>query len=255
MLSWFRKKPEAAPAAAPAAPPSAPSPDARIDAIARSWDATIASLSRQSDELLARASAENDAALASLGSDVQVLSHIWSRTEAQHRTFGEQLQTVWDAICDDLAQLAPPEEVMSREGAKRDLANTELQIRYTRAYRFGMARAADELERRADGGDEGARAALVGSFARYLGERAAHADWEAMQRAQAQMNVHRDRKEVPLALLEEFWSSSRRYFTTVLEVEASHAPLQQPYVAAKVERYMKDTEKTLRQYWQWRGRG
>ncbi len=256
MLSWFRKKPEVAAAPpGPSAPSGGVDGNARIDAIARSWDATIAQLLRQSDELVTRASAENDAALATLGSDLQVLSRLWSRTEAQHRTFGEQLSEIWNAVCDDLATLAPPEEVMNREGAKRDLANTELQLQYTRAYRFGMARAADELKSRAERGDEASRSALVGSYARYLGERAAHPDWEKMQRAQARMNVYRDRKEVPLALLEELSNSSRRYFTTVLEVEASHAPLQQPYVAAKVERYMKDTERTLRQYWQWRGRG
>lgn len=255
MLSWFRKKPEVASAATPSAAPSASNTDARLGAIVRSWDATIASLLRQSDELLGRASAEHDAALASLGSDLQVFSRIWSRTEAQHRAFGEQLQEVWSTICDDLATLAPPEELMNREGAKRDLSSNELELRYTRAYRFAMARVADELKQRAEAGDEASRAALVGSYARYLGERAAHQDWETMQRAQAHMNAHRDRKDVPLALLEELSSSARRYFTTVLEVEASHAPLQQPYVAAKVERYMKDIEKTLRQYWQWRGRG
>jgi hypothetical protein len=255
MLSWFRKKPEAVAApAVSAAGPSGSNTDARIDAIVRSWDSTIASLLRQSDELLAKASAEHDAALASLGSDLQIFSRIWSRTQAQHRTFGEQLQEVWNTICDDLANLAPPEEVMNREGAKRDLSNCELQIQYTRAERFAMARVAEELKRRADAGDEAARGNLVGSYARYLGERAAHADWEIMQRAQARINVPRDRKDVPLAQLEELESSARRYFTTWLEVEASHAPLQQPYVAAKIERYMKDIEKTLRQYWQWRGR-
>jgi hypothetical protein len=235
--------------------PSGSSTDARIDAIARSWDSTISQLLRQSDELLGRASAEHDAVLASLGSDLQVFSRIWSRTEAQHRTFGEQLQEIWNAVCDDLATLAPPEEIMNREGAKRDLANSELQIQYTRAERLAMARVADELKRRADAGDESARANLVGSYARYLGERAAHGDWEIMRRAQARINVPRDRKDVPLAQLEELESSARRYFTTWLEVEASHAPLQRPYVAAKIERYMKDVEKTLRQYWQWRGRG
>jgi hypothetical protein len=256
MLSWFRKKPDvAATPAEPDAKPSGASTEARIDAIARSWDMTIAQLLGQSEELLGRASAEHDAALASLGSDLQVFSRIWSRTEAQHRTFGEQLQEIWNAVCDDLATLAPPEETMNREGAKRDLANAELQIQYTRAYRFGMARVADELKARADSGDETARANLVGSYARYLGERAAHADWERMQRAQARINLPRDRKDVPLAQLEELESAARRYFTTVLEIEASHAPLQQPYVAAKIERYMKDIEKTLRQFWQWRGRG
>lgn len=256
MLSWFRKKPEAAPAPVESAPKATGSnTDARIDAIARSWDDTIASLLRQSDELLKKASAESDSALASVGSDLQALSRIWSRTEAQHRTFGEQLQEVWNAICDDLAGIAPPEEIMNREGAKRDLYNTELQIQYTRTYRFAMARAAEVLKQRADAGDETARASFVGSYARYLGERAAQADWEQMQRAQTRINVPRDRKDVPLALLEELESSARRYFTTVLEVEAAHAPLQQPYVAAKLERYMKDIEKTLRQDWQWRGRG
>lgn len=168
MLSWFRKKPDVVSLAAPGTQPSPTNTEARIDAIARSWDANIASLLKQSDAMLTRASAENDAALASLGSDLQVLSRIWSRTEAPHHALAEQLGEVWNAVCDDLATLAPPEEVMNREGAKRDLSNNELQLRYTRAYRFGMARAADELKRRADGGDEASRAVFAGSFARSL---------------------------------------------------------------------------------------
>jgi hypothetical protein len=75
-----------------------------------------------------------------------------------------------------------------------------------------------------------------------------------MTKAQTRINSYRDRKDVPLTLLKELESSTRRYHTTVLNVEAEHVPVQRPYVAAKLDRAMKDVERTLRQYWQWRGR-
>jgi len=60
---------------------------------------------------------------------------------------------------------------------------------------------------------------------------------------------------VPLELLRELESTSRQYWTTTLSVEARHAPEQQQYLQAKIDRYMHDVEKTLRQYWQWRQQG
>lgn len=269
MLSWFRKKSGATPAATgqsakAGGPVPAPTParasdlsgSARLEEIARRWDAAIAQLLRQGEERLARACAESEAELAALGADFQGLSRLWSRTQAELRPLGEQLSNVWDTISDELALEAPPEGVMRREGAKRDLARTELDIGYTRAFRAVMARAAQDLQKRAEqGGDEALRAVFVGAGAHHLGEHAGQQDWERMQRAQTRINGYRDRKDVPLSLLEELESSARRYYTTVLEVEARHAPLQRPYVTAKLERYMKDVERTLRQHWQWRARG
>ena len=75
-----------------------------------------------------------------------------------------------------------------------------------------------------------------------------------MMRAQTAINGYRDRKDVPLALLEELEATSRSYWTTVLMVEAEHVPELTQYVDAKIDRYMKDVTRTLQQYWQWRGR-
>jgi hypothetical protein len=244
MLSWFSRNSEVSVQA------SGPA----VEEIARRWDAAIAQLLQQGDELLSRASQESEPELAAIV-DFQTLTQLWARTDAQLRPIADQLSNVWDSISDELSAEAPPEGVMDREGAKRELALTELRIRHMRALRFVMARAAGALKKRADeSGDEAQRAIFVGSGGRHLGEWAAHADWVAVQRAQTQLDGYRDRKQVPLALLEELDASARRYIRTTLEVEASHAPLQAPYVAMKVERHMKEVARTLSQYWQWRGR-
>jgi hypothetical protein len=225
-----------------------------LERIALRWDAAIARVLQHAELHLARASAESEPLLAS-SDDFQALSRLWSRTQAELHPLGQQLSDSWDAILDELSEQPAAEGVTAHEAAKRDLATMELEIRYTRAFRTVMARAADELKRRADErGNEALRAVFVASGALYLGERAALADWERMLRAQTSINGYREAKDVPLALLEELEASARRYFTTLLEVEASHAPLQAPYVALKLERYMKDIERTLRQHWQWRAR-
>ena len=227
-----------------------------IEAFTKRWDAAIADVLRRADAHLAQASAESDRLVAAQGADFQALGRLWSRTEAEFRPFGQEISDAWDRISDELSELAPPEGTMESEGAKRNLATGELEIRRTRGFRLVMARAAERLKRDADErGDAAMRAAFEGSGARHLAERAGHEDWERMTRAQTRINNYRDRKAVPITLLKELESSAHRYFTTLFTVEAEHLPLQAPYVAAKIERHMKDIERTLRQHWQWRERG
>jgi hypothetical protein len=227
-----------------------------LAAISKRWDAAIADALRRADLLLARASVASDAEIVHIGSDFQALSRLWTKAEADLRPLGEEISETWDALSDELSDAGAPEGVMREEGAKRDLATCELEIRRTRAHRLVMANAAERLRGKAEElGDDALRATFVGVGARYLGEWAAQVDWERMARAQTRINAYRDKKAVPIALLKELESSARSYFKTVLEVEAQHAPLQRPYVEAKIERFMKDIERTLRQHWQWRSRG
>ncbi|HEX6767436.1 MAG TPA: hypothetical protein VF103_18185 [Polyangiaceae bacterium] len=225
-----------------------------IEAIVRRWDAAISDVLGRAETVLARASVESDPLV--IAADFALLGRLWTKTDAELRPFHEEISDAWNSISDELSAATPPEGVMQEQGAKRDLATCELTIRRTRAFRLVMAGAANRLKARADEqNDPALRALFEGSGARYLAERAAHEDWERMTRAQTRINGYRDRKDVPITLLKELESSARRHFTTLLDVEAEHLPLQKPYVAAKIERYMKDIEKTLRQHWQWRERG
>jgi hypothetical protein len=227
-----------------------------VEDITRRWDAAIASVRRKADALIARANAESEPEIAALGADFQALSRIWTRTSAELRPLHEEVQNAWDATLDELSATAPADDVVQREGAKRDLATLDIDNRYQLAFRLVMKRAAEVLKQKADeSGDRALRAAFEGSGARHLGEWEAHVDFERMTRAQTRINGYRDKKDVPITLLKELEASARRYFTTVLTVEAEHVPLQKPYVDAKIERHMKDIERTLRQFWQWRARG
>ena len=225
-----------------------------IEGIVRRWDAAISEVLGRAEAVLARASVESDPLV--LAADLPALGRLWTRTDAELRPFHDELSNAWNAISDELSDATPPEGLMHEEGAKRDLATCELTIRRNRAFRLVMASAANRLKALAEEqNDPALRAAFEGSGARHLAERAAHEDWERMTRAQTRINGYRDRKDVPITLLKELESSARRHFTTIFSVEAEHLPLQKPHVAAKIERHMKDIERTLRQHWQWRERG
>jgi hypothetical protein len=73
-----------------------------------------------------------------------------------------------------------------------------------------------------------------------------------MRRLETRIKQYRDAKEVPLDLLIELHDASRTHWKTRLEEEARHDPVQAKYVPQKLDRYMTDTLRTLRRYWQWR---
>jgi hypothetical protein len=205
--------------------------------------------------------------------------------------YREQIAETWLRISDEFSEVSGlPEGVMLREGAKRNWATSEIEIRYTRAYRLAVAAAADVMRHRAVAADahdcpcgrcgglldrfrlsgmalnvecgycravntiEPGRAlrafAVVGAMA--LAERQALDLWEAMTRALTQINAYRERKDVPLELLQEYDRAGRGYWTKRLTAEADYAPEQRQFVAQKIDSYMKSVNKTLRQHWQWR---
>ncbi|MFH0900009.1 MAG: hypothetical protein V2A73_05200, partial [Pseudomonadota bacterium] len=169
-----------------------------------------------------------------------------------------------------------------------DLANCELNIRYTRVHRTAMARAVEQLRRRAleqadarrcrqcgellpavtvvsqavgvtcaacSGAnvvDPGPAMRMFAAGAIYLGQVAAADAWDSWKRAEARIDNYRNKGDVPMALLKELESSARQYWTTTLSVEAEHVPELQPHVVAKVDSYMKEVRKKLQDFWQWR---
>jgi hypothetical protein len=255
------------------------------------WNAAIAGVLGRVDATLADASAGSQAVIAHIGSDLTPLVQPWGVVEHQMHQYREQIAETWLRISDELSTVSSlPDGVMWREGAKRDWATKEIEIRYTRAYRLAVAAAADVMRHRALQADahacpcrrcgalldrtrlsgmalnvecgycravntiEPGRAlrafAVVGAMA--LAERQALDLWEAMTRALTQINYYRERKDVPLELLREYERAGRGYWTKRLAAEADFAPEQRPFVTQKIESYMKSVNKTLRQHWQWR---
>ena len=255
------------------------------------WNMAIADVLRHVDATLADASAGSQAVIAHIGLDLAPLVQPWAAVEHQMHQYREQVSETWNRVSDEFSAVGGlPDGVMWREGAKRNWATSEIEIRYTRAYRLAVAAAADVMRQRALQADAhdcpcrqcGARLdrirlsgmalnvecgycravntiepgqalrmfAVVGAMA--LAERQALDLWEAMTRRLAQINDYRERKDVPLELLQEYERVGRGYWTTRITAEANLVPEQRQFVAQKIESYMKSVNKTLRQHWQWR---
>lgn len=181
-------------------------------------------------------------------------------------------------------------EMMRHEGSKRDLATCELELLHDRLYGAVLARGADRMREASLGIDAAAHACnqcgarldrvtpvsqslnvecaycksmntvhpgdalrmFAASGAMYLAAEAARPAGEAMKRTETRIKQYRDAKDVPLALLIDLEATTRSYWTTRLTEEARYNPDEAKYVPAKQERYMKDAQRTLRRYWQWR---
>jgi len=255
------------------------------------WNAIIADVLARVDAILAEAAAGSQAVILRIGSDLTPLVQPWGAVEHQMHQHRDQIADAWNRISDELSAAdGLPEGLMFQEGAKRDRATGEIEIRYTRAYRLTLAAAAEIMRQRAIAADARTRActhcgapldriqlsgmalnvecgycravntiepgqalrafASVGGM--HMAERQALPLWESMTRALTTIHQYRDRNDVPLALLREYEATARGYWTTRLSVEADFVPEQRPYVAQKIESYMKGVVKTLRQHWQWR---
>jgi hypothetical protein len=255
------------------------------------WNAAIADVLADVDTTLSDATAGSQAIIARIGSDLAPLVQPWGAVEHQMHQYREQIAAAWLRISDDFSRVGGlPDGVIWQEGGKRDWATSEIEIRYTRAYRLAMAAAADVMRHRALAADASTRRcqrcgapldrirlsgmalnvecghcravvaiepgqalrafAVIGAMA--LAERRALDLWEAMTRAHTQIKHYRDRNAVPLELLQEYERAGRGYWTTRLTAEADLAPELRPFVAQKIESYMTGVNKTLRQHWQWR---
>jgi hypothetical protein len=255
------------------------------------WDALIAEVLGRFDVILAKASAASQPLLENVVDDLSQLTLPWTAVEQQKHRYGEEISDGWDEVSDQLSEVGGlPEGVMDQQGKKRDQATCELAIRYQRAYSGVMAAAADRMRAHALAADArrsycpscgaamdrvnpvsqalnvecpycnalvsvepGAALRMFASGgALFLGEREAFPAWEAMTRAETQMKQYRNRKDVPLELLQHYEAAARAYWTTRLTVETSFVPEQAPYLESKVQRYVGDVHKQLRGYWQWR---
>ncbi len=255
------------------------------------WDAMRAAIRIRVEAVLAEAEAASGALIESVGTDLSPLMRPWNVVEAHVRDAREEVSEAWNTISDEMSECEGfTHEMMFREGNKRDIAGLELELMHERIYGGVMARAAERMRRRALTADAAqhdcnhcggpldsvtpvsqslnvecghcksintvhpgnALRMFAASGALHLAVEAARPAGEAMKRIDQQIKQYRDAKEVPLALLIELESTSRIYWSTRLGEEARYNPEQAKFVAAKLDRYMKDTLKTLRRYWQWR---
>lgn len=255
------------------------------------WNAAIVDVLARVDATLAEATAGSRALIQGLGSDLGPLTRPWTAVHQQMHQYTSEISDAWNRAGDDFSAVDNlPDGVMWREGGKRNRATKEVEIRYNRAHRLVMAAAADVLRQRALEADARTRAcrrcgapldrirlsgmalnvecgycmaintiepgpalrmfAVTG--ARWLAERQALDPWEAMTLALIQINSYRDRQAVPLDLLREYERTARAYCTECTTTEAEFAPEQRPYVQQKIDTYMKDVNKKLRDHWQWR---
>ena len=255
------------------------------------WNAAIADVLARVDATLGDATAGSQELIERLGPDLGPLTQPWGAVKHQMHQYSGEISDTWNRISEEFSAVRDlPEGTTWREGGKRNWTTREIEIRHTRAYRLTMGAAADVLRDRALQADARTRMcrrcgasldhirlsgmalnvecgyclavntiepgpalrmfAVTGAM--WLAERQALGLWEAMTRAHGQIKDYRDSKDVPLELLREYERVSRGYWTERLTAEADFAPEQRPFVAQKIDSYMKGVNKTLRQHWQWR---
>jgi hypothetical protein len=261
------------------------------DAPIRRWDAFIVNSHLRFQALLDEAAAGSEPLIASIRSDLTPLVLPWNAMSPRLREACDEVSAYWDHISNELSECSDvSHEMMMHEGAKRDLATLELELLYERVYGAVMARAAARKLEHALAVDASLLAcnhcgaaldkvspvsqslnvacaycrsintvhpsaalrmfAAAGSM--HLAAEEARAAGEQMRRLDCRIKQYRDAKQVPLRLLVELESATRTYWSTRLGVEVRYDPDQARYLAAKLDRYMKDVQRTLRRYWQWR---
>ncbi len=221
------------------------------------WDAAINQALTDFDVVIANAVAASEPVLAGTTTDSSPLNRIWQPVEAAMHRATDAVSDAWDDISDDMSELDDvPEVGIDREGHKRDVATTEIEVRHGRARATTYARAAVMMQRHAATNPDQATAQRMfgATGAPLLAEHAAIENWAAMMHAQTQINGYREKKDVPMPLLEHYAEASATYWRIRHSVEAEHNPAQQAHLATKIERFVGEAHKLLRQHPQWRRR-
>ena len=255
------------------------------------WDAFIVNSYARFQALLDEAELGSEPLIAATRTDLTPLILPWNTITPRLREACDEVARYWDHISNELSECSTvSHEMMQREGAKRDLATLELELLHDRVHGRVMARAAARMLEHALAADASALACnhcgaaldkvspvsqslnvacaycrsintvhpsaalrmFAASGAMHLAADEARGAGEAMRRIDCRIKQYRDAKQVPLALLIELESATRTYWSTRLFVEARYDPDQARHVPAKLERYLKDTLRTLRRFWQWR---
>jgi hypothetical protein len=261
------------------------------DPLIQRWDDLIAAVRARYQAMLDDAAAGSEPLIEEITTDLTPLVLPWNTMGPRLRAACEEISDGWNRISDEMSASGRfSHEALRAEGTKRDLATCELELLHERVYGGVMARAADRMRARALATDAAAHAcqqcggpldkvapvsqslnvacghcrfvntvhpgdalrAFAAIGAMHLAAEEARPHGEAMRRVDTRIKQVRDAKDVPLAMLVELEAASRAYWTTRLDAEARYDPAQARYTPAKLDRYLKDTLKTLRRYWQWR---
>jgi hypothetical protein len=260
-------------------------------ALSKRWDAMIADSKLRLAAVLEEARVGSEPLIAATTTDLTPLVLPWNTVGPRVHEAREEVSEFWNKISDEMSECGEfSHEMIQREGNKRDLATLELEMLHDRVYGGVMARAADRMREVALGTDAAAHPCsncgavlnkvtpvsqslnvecayckamntvhpgtalrmFAASGVMHLAAEEAREVGEAMKRIETRIKQYRDAKDVPLALLIELEATTRTYWTTRLTVEARYNPDEAKYAAGKLDRYMKDAQKTLRRFWQWR---
>lgn len=260
-------------------------------ALSQRWDAMIADSRARLAAVLEEARVGSEPLIDAITTDLTPLVLPWNTIGPRVHAARDEVSEFWNRISDEMSACGElSHEMMRREGNKRDLATLELELLHERVYGGVMARAANRMREVALATDAAAHACnncgakldrvtpvsqslnvecahcksmntvnpgtalrmFAASGVMHLAAEEAREVGESLRRTETRIKQYRDAKDVPLALLIEFEASTRSYWTTRLTVEARYNPDEAKYAPAKLDRYMKDAQKTLRRFWQWR---
>ncbi len=223
-------------------------------ALVARWDATRESILGRFDGVLSQATAVSEPLIASMTSDSSALQRMWQPVEAKMHAMTEEVSNAWDEISDEMSEVEGiPETGMWIEGLKRDATNTEIEVRHGRARAATFARAAVMMHRHAQAsGDPGAMQMFVHGGAVFLAEQAAIENWAAMKTAETRIQGYRNKKAVPMQLLQYYAEVSANYWRVRYTTEAKYNTTQQASLEQKIANFTKESHKLLRQHPQWR---
>ncbi len=254
------------------------------------WNHTIATVRGQFEHVLLQSLKHSEPIIAAIQGDVAPLDRIWGPMEGELERAQHALSDCWRRTSASLArEESLTWQVLSGEENRLAMELVELSLALTAAHRQVKARAAQAMLQHALRDDARSRYCggcgsplvntLVGqsqnysctscgfsqclepgpafrSFAvaaaRWVGEWDAFGHWQAMCRAEAQIETYRDSRDVPMDLLHYFNAAAENYWRTCLAVEAHLVPEMAKHVPAKLDASMRPARKVLRSHWQWR---
>ncbi len=223
-------------------------------ALVARWDGSREAILSRFDGVLSEATAVSEPLIASMTNDSSALQRMWQPVEAKMHAMTGEVSDAWEAVCDETSNIdGIPEGGLWVEGLKRDATTTEIEVRHGRARAATFARAAVMMQRHAQAsGDPAAMQMFVYGGAVFLAEQAAIENWAAMKTSQTRIRAYRNKKSVPMQLLQYYADVSANYWRVRYSTEAKYNTTQQASLEQKIANFTKESHKLLREHPQWR---
>ena len=224
------------------------------NALVARWDAARESILRRVDGVLSEATAVSTPIVGGLTSDATALQRLWQPVEAKMHAMVGEVSDTWDSISDAMSEVdGIPDGGMWLEGFKRDATNTEIHVRHGRARAAVFAQAALMMKAHAErSGDPGAMQMFMHGGAHFLAEQKAIENWAAMKTSETRIRGYRNKKAVPMPLLDYYAKASANYWRVRYTVEAQLNPALQGGLHQKIENFTRESQKLLLEHPQWR---